>query len=309
MTAPPHSRQLRETGTRTTAPSLNKTVPDTEAIRPPAESMLACLVVIRGESVGKKYDLETELTVGRDTNTGICLDDALVSRTHAKFSPDSAGVRVFDLCSTNGTYINDKAINTAYLNDGDQVAIGKTIFKFISSNNIEAAYHAHIYSLTRFDALTGIHNRPTFDNTIAAAITKSARTGEPLALLLFDIDHFKRCNDTYGHRAGDYVLTQIGALLDEHLRDGDFAARYGGEEFAIVIRRLPLPGPARFAEHLRALIEAQRVVFEGDEIPVTISVGVGEWSDAIRSPADLIELADQRLYRAKQAGRNQVIAT
>ncbi|MCA9685399.1 MAG: GGDEF domain-containing protein [Myxococcales bacterium] len=309
MSASPPSGPPRGPGTRTTAPSLNKTVPDTEGITAaPVEPHSACLVVIKGDNVGQKYDLEGELTIGRDPNAGIPLDDGLVSRTHAKLVPDNIGVRVFDMCSTNGTFVDDKQINTVYLKDGNQLAIGKTIFKFISRNNIEAAYHEHIYSLTRFDALTGIHNRPTFDGTITSAIAKSARTGEPLALMLFDIDHFKRCNDTYGHRAGDYVLKQVGLLLGDHVRDGDFAARYGGEEFAVIVRRLPPPGPARFADHLRGLIQAQRFEFEGQHIPVTISAGVASWEPNMRSPAELIELADQRLYRAKQSGRNQIIA-
>lgn len=308
MTRPPHLRPTIEAGKRTTAPSLNQTVPDSNETEPPTEPREACLVVIRGGTVGRKYDLDAEITVGRDAGTTIRLDDGLVSRTHAKFTPDGAGVRVFDMCSTNGTYVNEKAINTAYLDDGDQIAIGNTVFKFISSNNIEAAYHEHVYSLTRVDALTGVHNRPTFDNTIASAIAASAKTGRPLALMLFDIDHFKRCNDTFGHLAGDHVLREIGKLLDEQLRPGDFAARYGGEEFAVVLHNLPPPAPARFADHFRERVRAHRFEFEGAVIPVTISLGVAQWSATMESSADLIELTDRRLYAAKQGGRNQVVA-
>jgi len=306
MSEPPHSR-LR-LGNNTTVPSLNKTMPDTEGVRAPVEPRSACLVVIKGTNVGEKFDLDNELSVGRDAVLGVRLDDTLVSRNHAKFTPEGPGVRLFDLCSTNGTLVNDKPITSTFLNDGDQVTIGKTVFKFISSNNIEAAYHEHIYSLTRFDGLTGIHNRPTFDNTIANVIAKSTQTGEPLALLLFDIDHFKRCNDTYGHRAGDDVLKQVAALVGDHTREGDFFARYGGEEFVVIVHKLPWPGPARFADHLRGLIHANQFMFEGQHIPVTISIGVAEWDPSMASEAQLIELADQRLYRAKQSGRNVVVA-
>jgi diguanylate cyclase (GGDEF)-like protein len=305
VSKPPHSRM--QVGPPP-GQSLHKTVPDTEGTRPPVEPRSACLVVIKGDSVGQKFDLDRELTVGREQSAGIYLDDGLVSRSHAKFTPDSAGVRLFDLCSTNGTFVNDKQIDTIYLDDGDQITIGKTIFKFISSNNIEAAYHEHIYSLTRFDGLTGVHNRPTFDNTIANVVAKASQTGEPLALMLFDIDHFKRCNDTYGHRAGDYVLKEVAETVAQNAREGDFVARYGGEEFVVIIRNLPGPGPARFADHLRGLIQARHIVFEGQSIPVTISAGVATWEPAVGTPDRLIELADQRLYRAKQAGRNQIIA-
>lgn len=309
MSEPPYSR-LR-VGTHTTAPSLNKTVPDTEGVRPPAEQHSACLVVIRGTDptlVGQKFDLDRELTVGRDVGTSICLDDGLVSRKHAKFTPEGPGIRLFDLCSTNGTFVNDKPVSATFLSDGDQVTIGKTIFKFISSNNIEVAYHEHMVSLTRFDGLTGLHNRPTFDNTIANVIAKATRLGAPLSLMLFDIDHFKRCNDTFGHRAGDHVLREVASLVRGHAREGDFVARYGGEEFAVIMYNLPWPGPPRFAEYVRGLVQAKHFEFEGQHIPVTISAGVAEWHGGMYSEAQLIELADQRLYRAKQAGRNQIIA-
>jgi diguanylate cyclase (GGDEF)-like protein len=306
MSEPDYSRM--RAGMHTTAPSLNKTVPDTDGVRAPAEPHSACLVVIRGANVGQKFDLDRELTVGRDTTTNICLDDGLVSRKHAKFTPEGPGIRLYDLCSTNGTFVNDKPITAKMLEDGEQVTIGKTIFKFISSNNIEAAYHEYVYSLARVDGLTGINNRPTFDNTIANVIAKSSRLGAPLALMLFDIDHFKRCNDTFGHRAGDHVLREVAALVSANAREGDFVARYGGEEFAVILHNLPWPGPPRWADYVRGLIQGTRFEFEGQIIPVTISVGVAEWHPAMHSEGQLIELADQRLYRAKQAGRNQVIA-
>ncbi|KIG13196.1 diguanylate cyclase/phosphodiesterase [Enhygromyxa salina] len=283
-------------------------MPDSDGGRPPAEQRSACLVVMKGDNVGHKYDLDRELIAGRESATSIHLDDGLVSRSHAKFTPDTVGVRLFDLCSTNGTFVNDKQINSTYLDDGDQIRIGKTILKFIYRNNVEAAFHEHIYSLTRFDGLTGIHNRQTFDNTIANAIAKVANNGAPLALMLFDIDHFKRCNDTHGHRAGDHVLKEVSGTVRDNTREGDFVARYGGEEFAVIIHGLAPPGPARYADHIRALIEAKRIEFEGQAIAVTISAGVATWSSHMRAPAHLIELADQRLYRAKQAGRNQIIA-
>jgi diguanylate cyclase (GGDEF)-like protein len=304
LSEPPHSR-LRVGPP--TAPSIYKTVPDTDGTKPPIEPRSACLVVIKGDTIGQKFDLDRELTVGREPTAGIYLDDGLVSRSHARLTPDPVGVRLFDLCSTNGTFVNDRQVDSTYLDNGDQITIGKTIFKFISSNDIEAAYHENIYSLTRFDGLTGVHNRPTFDQTLAKFVA-NAGSGEALALMLFDIDHFKRCNDTYGHRAGDHVLRELAGVVAENAREGDFVARYGGEEFAVIIRNLPPPGPARFADHLRGLIQALPIRFEGQWIPITISAGVASWEPGMHGSDHLIELADQRLYRAKQAGRNQVIA-
>ncbi len=286
-------------------------MPDTEGLAMPrVERHAAVLVAIRGPKVGEKFDLDRDLTIGREPTTDICLaDDALVSRAHARFTPDGAGVRVTDLRSTNGTLVNDKSISDRYLDDGDQITIGKSVFKFISSSNIEAAYHEHVWTLTHHDGLTGVHNRPSFDAAIEEAVARATRQASLLALLLFDIDHFKRCNDTWGHRAGDQVLRVVAGVAEQHTRKGDMLARYGGEEFAMIVNGLAAPGPARLAEHLREIIQATRIEFEGKHIPVTISIGVATWEPALRSSAGLIELADQRLYRAKHAGRNQVVAS
>ena len=267
-------------------------------------------MIIRGQNVGKKFDLDRELTVGRDAAADITLDDGLVSRAHARFTPSSVGHKVADLMSTNGTFVNDTRLKSHhYLSDGDKVAIGQTVFKFISQDNIEAAFHEHVWALTRICGLTGVHNRPAFDQAILNEVARSEQARAPLALMLFDLDHFKRINDTWGHRAGDYVLKQVGHLLNVHSREDDFAARYGGEEFAILIKGLPPPGAAKFAEFLRGRIAAHRFEFEGQHIPVPISAGVVDWSGQIGSAARLIELADQRMYAAKQGGRNQVIYT
>lgn len=309
MSRPPPERPDLARLLKTTAPSLHKTVPDTEVTRPPVERHAACLVVIRGSQVGRKIDLDGELIVGRDATAGLCLPDGLVSRSHAKFAPDGAGIRVVDLCSTNGTFVNDQAIESRYLDDGDQVAIGNTVFKFISRDNIEAAYHEHVYSLTRVDGLTGIHNRPSFDEALAEACGEARHSRRPLALMLFDIDHFKRCNDRYGHLAGDHVLREVAGRATQQLRSGDFLARYGGEEFALIIRELAPQAAARYADHLRGLIANEPCAYEGVTIPVTISAGLGLWNMSCESPGALVELADRRLYRAKAGGRNRVIAT
>ncbi len=308
MGLPPHMRP-RAPGLKTTAPNLGATMPDTEgSAAPPLEPRSSCLIVMRGAKVGEKYDIDRELVIGRDATADITLDDGLVSRSHAKFTIDAAGVRIHDLRSTNGTFVNERPVDTQYLDDGDQITIGKTIFKFISGTNIEAAYYEHVYSLTHFDGLTGVNNRSSFDQNIATAVARATHQRSPLALVLFDIDHFKRCNDTFGHRAGDHVLRQVAAVVAEHARKGDLVARYGGEEFAVVLFELAWPGPARFADYLRGLVQAKRIEFEGNHIPVTISVGVAEWDARMGSAAQLVELADQRLYRAKQSGRNQVVA-
>ena len=292
------STAVREPTVVTTLRSLD------EFVRRPA-----CLVVIHGENIGHKYDLDADkvLTIGRARSNDICVNHRSVSRNHVEVQVDERGAQIRDLRSTNGTLVNDQAIGTTYLHDGDRIKVGRTVFKFISGSNVEAAYHEQLFTMTRYDALTGVHNRRSFDEKIDDEVARAHRYGRPLALLLFDIDHFKRCNDTWGHRAGDYVLREVAQTVQRRARKHDFVARYGGEEFAVLLHEFEPPGPQLFAEEVRALIEDHEFEFEGNRIPITVSIGLAVWDPSFERSGMLIEAADQCLYQAKQGGRNRVV--
>ena len=268
----------------------------------------ACLVVIHGDSIGQKYDLDVKvLTIGRGRDNDICVNHRSVSRNHVEVHVDDRGAQLKDLRSTNGTYVNDEAVGNVYLRDGDRIKVGRTVLKFISGSNVEAAYHEQLFTMTRYDALTGVYNRRSFDEKVDDEVARAHRYTRPLALLLFDIDHFKRCNDTYGHRAGDHVLRGVAQAVLQRARKHDFVARYGGEEFAVILHELELPGPQVFAEEVRELIQNTMFEFEGHQIPVTISIGLVLWNPSFTKSGQMIEAADQCLYQAKSAGRNQVV--
>jgi len=268
----------------------------------------SCLVVIHGENIGHKYDLDVKvLTIGRSRDNDICVNHRSVSRNHVEVHVDDHGAQIRDLRSTNGTLVNDQPVANVYLRDGDRIKVGRTVFKFINGSNVEAAYHDQLYSMTRNDALTGVNNRRSFDEKIEDELDRAQRYTRPLALLLFDIDHFKRCNDTYGHRTGDYVLREVAQLVASLARKHDFVARYGGEEFAVVINEFEDSSPELFAEQLRAQIGAARFEFEGNVVPVTISIGLVIWEPKYTEVGQLIEAADQCLYQAKEGGRNCVV--
>jgi diguanylate cyclase (GGDEF)-like protein len=128
-----------------------------------------------------------------------------------------------------------------------------------------------------------------------------------LSFLIFDLDHFKRVNDTLGHLAGDHVLRAICALVKGTLRIEDIFARYGGEEFAVICRETDLPDAHVLAERLRAVVEGHSFVFEGAPVMVTVSVGVARMPDAtVKSASDLVAHADETMYKAKRSGRNRV---
>lgn len=275
----------------------------------------ACLVVIHGDNIGNKFDLlpgAPAIAIGRARSNEICVDHRSVSRRHVELVVDDNGVKLTDLRSTNGTLVNDQRVTgSVYLHDGDRIKVGRTVLKFISGNNVEAALHEQLYTMTRYDALTGVHNRRSFDDKLEEEVARAHRYGRALALMLFDLDHFKRCNDTWGHRAGDHVLRGVAQLVQECVRKHDFVARYGGEEFAVLARAIDLDQAHAFAERLRRVVEALRIPFRSTPITITASFGVAvvDSSGRISDPPGLIGAADAALYEAKRLGRNRVVAS
>lgn len=271
-------------------------------------SLDAALVVIYGLDLGRKYDLaKPETIVGRASKADICVDQESVSRNHASITNTKKGVRIRDMGSTNGTFINDDLVEGERdLRNGDLVKIGRTIFKFIAGGNIEAAYHDEIYRLTTMDGLTQVHNRRYFDEQLDREVSRSRRYERGLSLVMVDIDYFKRINDSQGHLAGDHVLKQLASTVRVRIRREDVFARYGGEEFGIILPEIELKGARQFAEKVRQAVEQQQFTFDKHPIPVTVSLGVAILATEHRSAADLVRAADERLYEAKSTGRNRV---
>ncbi len=159
------------------------------------------------------------------------------------------------------------------------------------------------------DYLTNLYNHRYFKQQLQREFYRDRRHNAPFALLMLDIDHFKRYNDTYGHQAGDMVLRKIGKILKENTRSSDVVARYGGEEFAIISPELNKKEGAILAEKLRRIVENTRfpgINHDGGE-PITISVGVAAFPEDADNPTDLIRKADEALYAAKRTGRNRVV--
>jgi diguanylate cyclase (GGDEF)-like protein len=234
------------------------------------------------------------------------LDVDSVSRLHARIEWTGQSHKVVDLRSTNGTYVNEMRITEQELRDSDRLQIGKVILKYISGSNVESSYHEEIQRLMRFDGLTGVHNRSHFEETFHNVIWRARFDPTPTTLILFDLDHFKSVNDTYGHTAGDAVLRQVAAVVTQQMPNGQLFARVGGEEFAVLLTGIDLQGAYALAEHIRRAVEATVFSFDGNRIPVTVSLGVAERMGTDQSPQQLYERADGHLYAAKGSGRNCV---
>ncbi len=160
--------------------------------------------------------------------------------------------------------------------------------------------------LGRTDGLTGLYNRRAWEELLSAEFKREQRKGETSVLAMFDIDHFKRINDNYGHPAGDEVIRRVAQLAVQCKRESDIAGRYGGEEFGVILVDTDLEGAAHFAERLRRAVEATVVEYDGNEIRFTVSIGLAINVPQQDSYTQWLEQADQALYKSKQGGRNKV---
>ena len=267
----------------------------------------ACLVVIYGPELGKRSTLGSEVfEVGRSNKCELAIDQESISRHHARITYDGERHSVQDLGSTNGTYVNDQPIQKCTLRDGDQIKVGRSILKYMHGDNVEANYHEEIYRLMTTDALTQTFNRRYFNEALEREFTRSMRYKRALSLIIFDIDFFKKINDTYGHVAGDSVLRQLAVVVKPRLRQQDVLARVGGEEFAVLLPEVDGVGGRVAGEKVRRLVEAARFSIDQREFSCTVSVGMAEWKPEMAAPIALYDAADKRLYEAKQGGRNRV---
>ena len=160
------------------------------------------------------------------------------------------------------------------------------------------------------DPLTGLYNRRHLEETLEIELHRAARRSEPVSVVMFDVDHFKRLNDTYGHDAGDTVLRALSDVVKKHIRAGDLAYRLGGEEFLLVQPGMGSPDALKRAETLRETAAALVLSERGSALGgVTISLGVATYPDHAQRGEDLLKRADEALYRAKRGGRNRTVLT
>lgn len=271
-----------------------------------AAEQRALLLVLSGTRLGHRLVLgDTPVDVGRGSSAGLILDADSVSRKHARIERFGGGHKLVDLASTNGTYVNGVRIKEQILKDGDRIGIGKALLKYIAGGNIEGAYHEEVQRLMRFDPLTNIFNKRHFDESLRLSVFTASGGAKALSLIVFDLDHFKKVNDTHGHMAGDSVLCGASQVVQAILSPTELFGRVGGEEFAVLCEDTDIGLARERGEAIRRAVSREPYTFEDKKLPVTVSVGVAQL--AIGEEAEgLFDRADAQLYAAKAAGRNCV---
>jgi len=275
-----------------------------------AEDQRAYLIVVSGSRVGEMVAVDGELVLGRDPRAAdVSFRDETVSARHARLKRYEDRTIIEDLDSANGTFVDARRVERSELEDGDKITLGRTtVLKFTFQDELDEEFQQQMYESSTRDQLTKALSKAHFLDRIKGELSYARRHGTNICVIIFDIDHFKRVNDIHGHVAGDRILRELGQLVRSITRDEALVCRYGGEEFAIAERNAGVETGARIAERIRAAVADHPFEIDGREIDVTISLGVADLeaagSDA--TPTELIERADESMYRAKDEGRNCV---
>jgi len=264
-----------------------------------------------GPAMGQQVILaEGEAVIGRSKDANIVVEDEAISRYHFKIKVREKIATIEDLNSTNGTFVNGMRIKQQVLKANDKIQISSaTVMRFSYVDIIDKNSHERFYEMALYDPVTSAHTKRYFLDRVQHEFSHSARRNLPLSLTIYDLDFFKKVNDTYGHPAGDFILQKVAETTKGMIRREDIFARYGGEEFVILMRDTEESDAVALAERLRKKIATSTYAFESKKIPITISAGVACLKDSnFKAFADLIRAADEYLYFSKSNGRNRVSA-
>ncbi len=277
---------------------------------PRPQSERTVLIRLDGVDAGSLVTLGVEArSVGRHASSDVRISDGGVSRAHARITWLGNAHAIEDLGSSNGTWLRGNRVTNEVLADGDVVQFGThSCFRYTVTDGLHESLLRRLHESSTRDPLTGAYNRRHFEERQREELAYALRHQTDLSLIMLDIDHFKRVNDTWGHPAGDAVIRHVAQVTPAQLRSEDVFARYGGEEFVVLLRATDLKGAVRVAERIRSSIEALSARFEGRALPATVSGGCASLSEGgERSGAALMSRADERLYRAKDSGRNRIV--
>ncbi|MCL2011760.1 MAG: diguanylate cyclase [Cystobacterineae bacterium] len=292
-----------------------------------------CAITVVDDSEGKRFHKIARVSGGEismkhrafEDNVGLVASvvrygialpkkETLPSERHVVFSDNillrgMGSIKVFPLMAgerTLGTLVVGSKKKLAL--EADELRMLEVVAISAAQAVLRAQLFERMETMATMDGLTGLYNHRTFQVRLDELLSTSKRYGRQCSLILFDVDHFKNVNDTYGHPVGDSVLKKIGKLLRKLARDSDIPTRYGGEEFALIMPETELQGAKVIAERIREAVMDELFQTEQGILRVTVSLGVSTFPACADGKAALIEVADQRLYMAKRKGRNCLVA-
>lgn len=266
-------------------------------------------MVLRGPSFGDVYYLDGEdMTLGSDPfRADVVVRDVEVQPMHARVYRDGAGYALRNLDTGKGTALNESAVEEVSLGCGDRVFLGDTVLEFVEGDPLREQFHETMQRLINEDYLTGLMAKNRFDDHFEHSLGIARDAGQPLSILMADIDNLKKINDRHGHLTGEYVVAEVGTIIRAHLpNSGCFATRFGGDEYQAVLPGATRDAALETAEKLRHEVERYAFERDGDLANPTISVGVSAFPTDGDIPSALTRAADEALYRAKKRGGNIV---
>ena len=281
-----------------------------DILTPSSRSGTGCLTLIQGDEadLGKHLILRDRAVVGRSSVCDLTIGDLKASREHCELSIREDGTYVIrDLGSTNGTQVGSSRVEAVLqLRDGDKIFIGETVLRFSLADDIDLKFAGQVGYLLGTDPLTGLQSKRTFDRAFELSLQAARRRGQPLAVLMMDLDGLKQINDAHGHLFGAYSIQETGKLIARVLGDRGRACRFGGDEFTAFLPGVSGAQGRAVAEAIRTALEAAGL--EKDSVPLrpTISIGVAAHPSDGSDMSALVAAADEALYRAKAAGKNCV---
>lgn len=273
----------------------------------------AFLVIQSGADAGNRVLLNKDIvTIGREKEVDIHLDESGVSRMHAYIQRfNEHEFLIFDKNSTNGTLVNSIEIEKTPLQDQDIITIGSVKLKFVSSDSPEQSYYDELYRRTQMDNELPVYNQHYLLEKLEQAILYSRRYASEMALILIDVDKFREFNAVYGDLAGDAALVQLVKTIKSRIRDADYLCRYSGQIFALVTPHTGKQQAYVLAEYIRTLVAKTPIRYADRAIEITISLGVSYYrlkqEEELCTKELLIAQAKKALHQAKHNGRNQSV--
>jgi len=273
---------------------------------------LACIVQFSGQEIGRPYFLpQGDTIIGREPRSGVRLSEPRVSRFHALIKVSRKQISLEDLGSANGTFLNGKRIKSVRdLRDGDTIAIGPARFKYFEPGNVDQLFYDELYKKATIDEKTGVFNDKFLLGALNSEVDVSLSFGRDMSIVIYDLDHFKKVNDRFGHAFGDHVLSITAQIVSRSIRHNDMLCRYGGEEFVVILPETDVATAHKLAERFTQAVASFKFTFKGPKETIeyfqTLSAGVAQLNTDCLTSEKLMQHADAKLYKAKKEGRNRV---